>query len=54
MFYALIVTMLLSGNITETRWKTYDRFEECWEAATVIVKHRDDMIARCVMVESKE
>lgn len=49
--YALIVTVLLHGQIVESEWKTYLRFEECWEAATVIVKHREDIIARCVFVE---
>ncbi len=54
MLYALFVTLIAAGNITETRWKTYDRFEECWEAATIIVKHRDDMIARCELVENSQ
>lgn len=54
MFYALFVTMVLSGEVTESRWKTYDRFEECWEVATTIVHNRPNVIARCVLVDSKE
>ena len=51
MLYALFVSIIISGEITETEWKTYTRFEECWEVASVIVKHREDITARCVMVE---
>lgn len=54
MFYALFVTMILSGEIHETRWKTYDRFEECYEAAITIVHNRENMSARCVLVDRKE
>lgn len=54
MFYALFVTFVLSGEIHESRWKTFDRFEECWEAATIIVRNRPEITARCVLVDSKE
>jgi len=55
MFYALFVTFILNGNPpVEQKWKTYDNFEECWEAATIIVRGRDNFTARCVLVESKE
>jgi len=53
MFYALFITIIINGAILEQRWRTYDRFEECWEAATLVVKHRDDMTATCVAVPSK-
>lgn len=54
MFYALFVTMVISGQIHESKWKTFDRFEECWEIATTIVHNRPNMTARCVLVESKD
>ena len=55
MFYALFVTVIMAGSEpVETRWKTYDRFEECLEAAAILVRGRDNIIARCVRVESKE
>jgi|688.fasta_scaffold00352_56 hypothetical protein len=54
MFYALFVTVIIAGSSpTETKWKTYDRFEECLEAATILVRGRDNITARCVRVESK-
>lgn len=54
MFYALFVSVIISGEIHESRWKIYDRFEECWEAATTITHNRPNMTARCVLVESKQ
>jgi hypothetical protein len=54
MFYALFVTVVISGEIHESQWKTFDRFEECWEAATSIVHNRPNMTARCVLVETKD
>jgi hypothetical protein len=54
MFYALYVSFFISGHLQENRWKTYDRFEECWEAAMSIVHNRPNMVARCVLVDSKE
>jgi len=55
MFYALFVAVVISGNPPmEQRWKTYDRFEECLEAAILLVRGRDNIVARCVRVESKE
>lgn len=54
MFYALFVTIAISGQIHESRWKTFDRFEECWEVATTITHNRPDITARCVLVDSKE
>ena len=50
--YALIVTFIISGTVHEAQWRSYARFEECWEAATIIVRNRHDMIARCVWIES--
>jgi len=49
--YVLFV-VLLSQDV-EQEWKSYPRFEECWEAATAIVKNRNDIIARCVLRETK-
>ncbi len=55
MFYALFVTVIMAGSEpVETRWKTYNSFGECWEAATLLVRGRDNIISRCVRVESKE
>jgi hypothetical protein len=55
MLYALFVTVAIAGNpLVETRWKTYDRFEECLEAAAILVRGRDNITARCVLVESKK
>jgi hypothetical protein len=52
MFYALFVTVIMAGSESvEMRWKTYDRFEECLEAAAILVRGRDNIIARCVPVE---
>lgn len=48
--YALFVAVLIAGTWTESQWKVYDRFEECWEAATTIVHNRPNMTARCVLV----
>ncbi len=49
--YALIITFIISGTVHEAQWRSYERFEECWEAATIIVRGRHDMIARCVLIE---
>jgi hypothetical protein len=55
MFYALFVTVIMAGSEpVEMRWKTYDRFEECVESAILLVRGRDNITARCVLVESKE
>jgi hypothetical protein len=55
MFYALFVAVSIAGSSpVEVRWKTYDRFEECVEAAILLVRGRDNITARCVRVESKE
>jgi len=55
MFYALFVSILIAGNPpVEQRWKTYDRFEECLESAILLVRGRDNIIARCVRVDSKD
>lgn len=55
MFYALFVTIMMAGSEpVETRWKTYNSFAECWEAASILVRGRDTLTARCVLVESKE
>ena len=50
--YILFVHILSTG--TEQQWKTYSRFEECWEAATVIVKTKPDLVARCVAKDIKQ
>jgi hypothetical protein len=52
--YALIVTFVLSGTVHEAQWRSYARFEECWEAATIIVRGRPDIVARCVLIEDKQ
>ena len=54
MFYALFLTVIMNGEITELRLKTFDRFEECWEAATVLTHNRPNMAARCQAVPSKD
>lgn len=54
MLYALFVSIIISGEIQEARWKTYNRFEECWEVAATIVHNRPNMSARCVLVDSEE
>jgi hypothetical protein len=46
-----VLFVLILSQDAEQEWKSYPRFEECWEAATVIVKHRDDIVARCVLRE---
>jgi hypothetical protein len=51
MFYALIVTVIISGSVTESQWKTFENFEQCQEVASTIVRHRDYIVARCVPVE---
>lgn len=53
MLYALYVTILISGELHESKWKTFTRFEECWEVATTIVHNRPNMTARCVLEETK-
>lgn len=37
--------------IHESELKAFDRFEECWEAASILVHNRPDMTARCVAEE---
>ena len=55
MFYALFVAVLVTGSPpAEVKWKTYDRFEECVEAAILLVRGRDNMTARCLLVDKKE
>jgi hypothetical protein len=44
--YVLFVLWLSTGE--EREWKSYTRFEECWEVATLIVKNKPDLVARCV------
>jgi hypothetical protein len=50
--YVLFVLMLSTGQ--EQEWKTYLRFEECWEVATVVVKNKPDLVARCVAKDIKQ
>ena len=49
--YVLFVLLLSTGE--EQQWNTYSRFEECWEAATIIVK-KPDLVARCVAKDIKK
>lgn len=49
--YILFVTVVISGVIHESELKAFDRFEECWEAASILVHNRPDMTARCVAEE---
>lgn len=49
--YVLFVLYLSDG--VEQEWKSYSRFEECWEAATLIVKNKPDLAARCVAKDIK-
>ena len=49
--YVLFVLLLSTGE--EQQWRTYPRFEECWEAATIIVK-KPDLVARCVARDIKK
>lgn len=51
MIYALFLSILISGEIKETQLKSFDRFEECWEVAQILVHNRPNMTARCVLVE---
>ena len=50
--YVLFV-LSLSDHI-ENEWKSYPRFDECWEAATIIVKSKPDLVARCVAKDIKQ
>ena len=47
--YVLFVMFLADG--IEREWKSFTRFEECLETARVIVAHRDNIVARCVLKE---
>ena len=51
MLYALIVTVIISGSVTESQWETFDTYEECHEVASTIVRYRDYIVARCVLQE---
>lgn len=52
MFYALFLTFMISGTIHEVQLKTFNRFEECFEVATAMMRNREYMSARCVLVEN--
>lgn len=52
MFYTLFITVAISGQWQELRLKTFDRFEECWEVATILIHNRPNMTARCQAVET--
>jgi len=54
MAYALFVAVVIAGVVHESQWKTFDRFEECWEVATIMVHNRPNMTARCVAVDQIE
>ena len=49
--YVLFVLYLADG--VEREWKSYSRFEECWEAATLIIKNKPDLVVRCVAKDTK-
>ena len=49
--YVLFILLLSTGE--EQQWNTYSRFEECWEAATIIVKN-PDLVVRCVAKDIKK
>ena len=51
MLYALIVTVIISGSVTESQWKTFETYEQCYEVASTIMRHRDYIKARCVPQE---
>ena len=51
--YQLIISVMLAGTLTDYEMKIYDRFEECWEAATILVHNRSDMTATCMLIENK-
>ena len=50
--YVLFVFVLSTGQ--EQQWRTYPRFEECWEVAQVVVKNKPDLVARCVAIDIKK
>ena len=49
--YVLFVMVLADG--IEREWKSFTTFEQCWEVATLIVRNKPDIIARCVLVENR-
>jgi hypothetical protein len=49
--YVLFV-IILSQDV-EQELKSYPQFEDCWAAATAIVKNRSDVVARCVLKETE-
>jgi hypothetical protein len=49
--YVLFVLVLADG--VEREWKSFSTFEQCWEVATLIVKDRPNITARCVLVEKE-
>ena len=49
--YVLFVLLLSTGE--EQPWKTYSRFEECWEAATIIIKN-PNLVPRCIAKDIKQ
>lgn len=51
MFYTLYLTFIISGTVHETQLKTFNRLEECLETASVMMRYREYMVARCVLVE---
>lgn len=53
MMYALYVAILIGDQIQEHQWKTFLRFEECWEVAQAVTHNRPAISARCVRVELK-
>lgn len=48
--YTLYVAVLIGNQIQEQQWKTFPRFEECWEVAQTITHNRPSITARCVRV----
>jgi hypothetical protein len=49
--YVLFIALLTQD--AEQELKSYPKFEDCWAAATAIVKNRNDIVARCVLRETE-
>jgi hypothetical protein len=52
--YTLYVAVLIGNQIQEQQWKTFPRFEECWEVAQTITHNRPSITARCVRVKDSD
>jgi hypothetical protein len=45
---------MISGTIHEVQLKSFNRFEECWEVATTMMRNREYISARCVLIEQNK